>query len=116
MITGVGTFGGFLGGVAGIPGPPVIMIYMASARAVSVIRANFLLYLLGFDVMMLAWFLVFGLLDAAAVAVALVLVPVYMLANVTGARLFDPERESVFRAVAYSVIAASALMGLPIWE
>ncbi|MEM8655263.1 MAG: TSUP family transporter [Pseudomonadota bacterium] len=113
---GVGTLGGFLGGLAGIPGPPVILLYMASAKAIAVIRANFLLYLLGIDVMMLGLFLVFGLLDAQAVIVGLVLVPLYMLANVAGAWLFDPQAERLFRTVAYIVIAASAILGLPIWE
>ncbi|MEX0370309.1 MAG: TSUP family transporter [Tateyamaria sp.] len=114
--TGVGTLGGFLGGLAGIPGPPVILLYMASSKAISVIRANFLLYLLGIDVMMLAIFVAFGLLDPLAVVLGAVLVPVYMLANVAGARLFDPEAERLFRTVAYVVIAASAILGLPIWE
>ncbi|GGX48373.1 membrane protein [Tateyamaria omphalii] len=116
MIAGVGTFGGFLGGLAGIPGPPVILLYMASAKAIAVIRANFLLYLLGIDVMMLGIFWVFDLLDAQAVIIGLVLVPLYMVANVAGAWLFDPKAERLFRAVAYIVIAASAILGLPIWE
>ncbi|WP_299603237.1 TSUP family transporter [uncultured Tateyamaria sp.] len=116
MIAGVGTFGGFLGGLAGIPGPPVILLYIASAKAIAVIRANFLLYLLGIDVMMLGIFLVFGLLDAQAVLIGLVLVPLYMMANVAGAWLFDPTAERLFRAVAYIVIAVSAILGLPIWE
>ncbi|KIC51106.1 sulfite exporter TauE/SafE family protein [Tateyamaria sp. ANG-S1] len=113
---GVGTFGGFLGGLAGIPGPPVILLYMASAKAIAVIRANFLLYLLGVDMMKLGIFLAFGLLDAQAVIIGLVLVPLYMLANVVGAWLFDPNAERLFRTVAYIVIAASAILGLPIWE
>ncbi|MEL6463346.1 MAG: sulfite exporter TauE/SafE family protein [Pseudomonadota bacterium] len=113
---GVGALGGFMGGLAGIPGPPVILLYMASARAIAVIRANFLLYLLGIDVMMLAIFVVLGLLDAQAVVIGLVLVPLYMLANVAGARLFDPGAERLFRTVAYIVIATSAILGLPIWE
>lgn len=116
MIAGVGTFGGFLGGLAGIPGPPVILLYMASAKSIVVIRANFLLYLLGIDVMMLGIFVVFGLLNAQAVLIGLVLVPLYVAANVAGAWLFDPKAERLFRAVAYIVIAASAILGLPVWE
>lgn len=116
MTVGVGSFGGFLGGLAGIPGPPVILLYMASAKAISVIRASFLLYLLGIDLMMLGIFLMFGLLEAQAVVIGLMLVPVYMLANVAGAWLFDPQAERLFRSVAYMIIAASALLGLPIWE
>lgn len=106
----------FWAGLAGIPGPPVILLYMASAKAIAVIRANFLLYLLGIDVMMLGIFVVFGLLDAQAVLIGLVMVPLYMVANVAGAWLFDPKAERLFRAVAYIVIAASAILGLPVWE
>ena len=115
-VAAVGTVGGLLGGVAGIPGPPVIMLYMASALPIATVRANFLLYLLGIDLMMIAVFAVTGLLDVTAVVVGLICVPVYMVANVAGAQLFDPGAERLFRAVAYLVIAASAILGLPVWE
>lgn len=115
-IVGVGSLGGFLGGIVGVPGPPVIMLYMASALPIAVIRANFLLYLLGIDLMMAAVFVSFGLLDALAITVGLLCVPLYMCANVLGARLFDPKAERLFRAVAYIVIASSAIVGLPVWS
>ena len=113
---GVGALGGFLGGVAGVPGPPVIILYLASTKPVAIIRANFLLYLLGIDLMMLAVFGVWGLLDSVAFFIGLLLVPVYMAANMLGARFFDPDAEHVFRAVAYLVIATSAILGLPVWS
>ncbi len=115
-VAGVGSLGGFLGGIAGVPGPPVIMFYMASAQPIAVIRANFLLYLLGFDVLMVGFFVSFGLLDALAVTVGLICVPLYMCANVLGAWLFDPRAVRLFRAVAYIVIAAAAIAGLPVWS
>lgn len=116
MVLGVGGLGGFLGGIAGVPGPPVIMLYMASGLGIAVIRANFLLYLLGIDLMMVSVLLVSGLLEPLAVTAGLICVPLYMLANVAGAWLFDPGAERIFRAVAYLVIAASAILGLPVWE
>ncbi len=115
-IVGVGGIGGFLGGIAGVPGPPVIMLYMASSLPVAVIRANFLLYLLGIDLLMIAVFVSAGLLDVLAITVGVLCVPLYMAANVLGARLFDPGAERLFRAVAYIVIAAAAIVGLPIWS
>ena len=45
MVAGTGALGGFLTGVVGLPGPPVIMLYMASSKPIAMIRANFLLYL-----------------------------------------------------------------------
>ena len=115
-IFGVGTLGGFLGGVAGVPGPPVIMLYMASAQPIAVIRANFLLYLLGIDLLMVAVFLGFGLLEPVAVVLGGICVPVYMGANAVGAWLFDPKAERLFRRVAYIVIGVSAILGLPLWS
>jgi len=111
-----GGVGGFLGGLVGVPGPPVIMLYMASARPIAAIRANFLLYLLGVDVLMIGIFAATGLLDLLAITVGLICVPVYMCANVLGAWLFDPKAERLFRSVAYIVIALSAIVGLPVWS
>ena len=116
MVACVGSVGGFLGGIAGVPGPPVIMLYMASALPIATIRANFLLYLLGIDLLMIGVFVAFELLDPLAITAGLVCVPLYMLANVVGAWLFDPTAERLFRAGAYIVIAASAILGLPVWE
>ena len=91
------------------------MLYMASRMPVAVIRANFLLYLLSIDVMMIAIFLGVGLLSVEAVMIGAILVLPYMAANRAGAWLFDPKAEGTFRRVAYLVIAASAILGLPVW-
>lgn len=116
LVTITGALGGFFGGATGMPGPPVIMLYMASALPVSVIRANFLLYLLMIDVMMIAVVALFDLLELVPILVGLLLVVPYMMFNVAGAALFRPGAERLFRAVAYLVIAASALLGLPLWS
>jgi uncharacterized membrane protein YfcA len=39
-----------------------------------------------------------------------------LIANILGARLFDPTAERIFRNVAYLIIAASAIIGLPLWK
>ena len=54
MIFGTGAIGGFLAGSVGLPGPPVIMLYMASPHPVAVIRANIMVYLLLVDLVMIA--------------------------------------------------------------
>jgi uncharacterized membrane protein YfcA len=115
MLSGVGALGGFLSGVSGLPGPPVIMLYMSSRLPPSVIRANFLLYLFGIDLMMLVWLSWLGRLDAATFVIGGLLIPPYVAANVLGARLFRPEAEQKFRMIAYIIIAASAILGLPLW-
>jgi len=110
----VGAAGGFLGGISGLPGPPVILLYVSSRQGVAAIRANILLYLLVFDVLAFAMMAFSGRLDLVPVMIGLLLVVPYLVANVAGARLFDPERENVYRVVAYLLIATSALFNLPI--
>ena len=116
LIFSTGALGGFMGGAVGLAGPPVILLYMASVLPVAVIRANFLLYLLLIDILMVTAMTAMGLLVAGPIVVGALLIVPYMLANAAGALLFNPEQERLFRAVAYAVIAASALAGLPVWS
>lgn len=115
LVTATGGVGGFLSGSTGVAGPPVIMLYMASRLPIAVIRANFLMYLMMIDLLMLAAFWMLGLMQMAPAIMGMVLWLPYMLANMAGARLFRPDAERGFRGVAYIIIAASALSGLPFW-
>jgi len=116
LVLGTGALGGFMTGFAGIAGPPVIMLYMASKLPISVIRANFLLYLVGIDLLLFAMLWGAGLLVWPVVALGLMMGIPNVVANIIGARLFDPQSERVFRTVAYIVIALSAIAGLPLWK
>lgn len=116
LTVGAGAVGGFMTGFAGIPGPPVIMLYMASRLPVSVIRANFLLYLVALDLMLFPALWALGLMNWPIAFLGLLVGIPNLLANMLGARLFDPSAERIFRTVAYLVIAASAIVGLPLWK
>jgi hypothetical protein len=113
MVYGIGGAAGFLGGVAGLPGPPVILFYMASPHGARVVRANTMIYLLGFDLLLLAVLAVQDRLTLMPVVLGCVLVVPNILGNLLGARIFDPARERLYRWVAYAIIATSALGGLP---
>lgn len=116
MIYLTGALGGFFGGSAGMAGPPVILLYMASTLPASAVRANTMLFLLLSDVVLLVMLWFFDrLVPAALLTGALMIVP-YLTGNIIGARLFRPEQERIYRRVAYAVIAASALSGLPVWD
>lgn len=116
MIFGTGALGGVLGGSVGLPGPPVIMLYMASTLPVSAIRANNMLYLILADLILLAVLWWNGYLVASALALGLLMILPYTFGNWVGARLFRPEAERVYRWAAYAIIAGSAIMGLPLWD
>jgi uncharacterized membrane protein YfcA len=115
LTVATGALGGFMGGFAGVPGPPVIMLYMSSLLPISVIRANFLLYLLGFDIVIILVFWGSGLFVWDVAVLGLIAGVPNVVANILGARLFDPGAEVLFRRVAYVIIAASAIIGLPVW-
>lgn len=113
-IFGTGLMSGFVGGVAGIPGPPVIFVYMASPHPVATIRANVTFFLLFYDWMMLAAFGLLSWLDWRMFLVGLLLIVPNMVGNFIGTKLFNPDHETVYRRVAYGIIGMSALAGLPI--
>lgn len=111
-----GAVGGLLGGASGLAGPPVILLYMASPLPAAAIRATILMFLFVMDVMILGVLSLGGLIASGAVVAGLALAVPYTICNVIGARFFVPDRERLFRAVAYTIIAASALLGLPVWS
>lgn len=116
LLAATGGVGGLLQGAAGLAGPPVILLYMASAMPAATIRANFLMYLLSSSIMTICVALIAGLFSPTAVILGVLLAVPYMLANVLGAILFDPRAEGLYRGVAYLVIASSAVMGLPLFH
>ncbi|EEE37147.1 hypothetical protein RKLH11_983 [Rhodobacteraceae bacterium KLH11] len=115
MVTVIGGAAGLLGGVAGLPGPVVILFYMSRPLPVEIIRATILLFLFAFDFLILGYFGAMGRLSAASVGLGLALAIPNLLGNWLGGWMFRPDREKLYRASAYLVIAAAALSGLPLW-
>ncbi|WP_300517053.1 sulfite exporter TauE/SafE family protein [Aliiroseovarius sp.] len=116
MVYGVGMLGGFLGGATGLAGPPVIMTYMASPHPAKVIRANLFLYLFGVDILMIGVLTVMGRMELSSLLLGIALAVPYLAGNLLGAWLFRPGYERAYRAVAYGLIAISALSGLPLFD
>ncbi|MFD2738848.1 sulfite exporter TauE/SafE family protein [Sulfitobacter aestuarii] len=116
LVIATGGIGGFMTGFAGIPGPPVILLYMASRLPIAVIRANFLLYLLAIDTVLFGVLWLNDLLNWHIFLLGLLVGVPNLIANFLGGLMFDPKAEGRFRAVAYAIIACSALLGLPLWK
>ena len=116
LVVGTGAAGGFLAGCVGLPGPPIILLYMASTLPVAAVRANITLYLILADVILLGALAWNGFLVASAVWIGLLMILPYLAGNWLGAVLFRPEAEVVYRRVAYAIIAGSAILGMPIWD
>lgn len=112
----VGAMGGFMCGVAALPGPPIILSYMSSPRPAAVVRGNTMMYLFVVDILTFIVFGLKGLLVLLPVLIGMLLAAPYMVAALAGQRIFDPEKEHIYRWVAYVLIAVSAVAGLPVWD
>lgn len=112
----VGFVSGVLSGFFALGGPPVIMMYMSGPFKPQIIRANIILY---FFVITIVGFFMLAfreLLTAERIWLGLVLVIPYAVATILGSKIFQPEREQLFRGVAYVVILGSVLLSLPLWS
>ncbi|MEX0338408.1 MAG: sulfite exporter TauE/SafE family protein [Arenibacterium sp.] len=116
LVFGTGSFGGLMGGAVGLAGPPVIMLYMASTLPARAIRATLMLYLVGMDFLILGYLASFGIIESLAVVMGLFMAVPYMIFNKLGAQLFGKGSDAQFRWAAYMIIAASAIIGLPVWN
>ena len=112
----MGGLGGLTGGLTGIPGPPVILLYVASSHPISVIRANNLLFLYFFDVCVVLFFLFTGVLTLKLVLLGSLLAVPNFLGNFLGAKFFNPQKTNQYRLFAYIIIATAAISGLPVWD
>jgi uncharacterized membrane protein YfcA len=113
---GVGAATGVVGGATGLTGPVVILFNLGAGAPAAVTRANTLVFLTLSSGLLLPQLWAQGLLRVEALWLGLLLAVPYALGNRIGQALFDPGAEVVYRRVAYAIIAASALAGLPVWS
>lgn len=116
LVLATGGIGGVLGGVAGLPGPPIILLYLASHLPAAVVRATTMLFLFIYDLVLLGLYALNGKLVVSAVLLGLLLAVPNILGNLAGAAIFRPGFERFYRWAAYGIIAVSAIVGLPVWS
>lgn len=111
-----GFLSGIVGGATALPGPPVVLYYMASPMPVAQVRANLSMFLVMVDLGMVAALGLAGQLSWWLATVSLMLLVPFILANAVGSALFRPDRARLYKVLAWVLIAASALAGLPLWK
>ena len=112
----VGAVAGFFGGVAQVSGPPVVMYWMRDAATPAMIRASVILYFAVSDLIILASYLFGGLFTLQIVGLAVITGPVFGVGLWIGAHMFGIASETSFRRICYAMIAASALLSLPLFD
>ena len=108
---------GFLGGLAGLAGPPVVLTFMSSPLPPRVIRANLMVFLVAWDVLFGGVLWNTGRLLVEPVALGALLIAPYLAAVWIGGAIFrrSDGDERLYRRVAYALIAGSAVLALPVW-
>lgn len=115
-IIAIGGGAGLVGGATGLTGPVVIMFYLASSQLVQVIRANSIIFLGVLDVALITMLVARGLADWGAFHLGLFLAVPYIITTILGQRLFDPNKEKLYRFMSYGVIVGVAVISMPIFD
>ncbi|SHI81209.1 hypothetical protein SAMN02745194_01134 [Roseomonas rosea] len=111
----VGASSGLLSGAAQMGGPPVVAYWLGGAIPATRVRANIVLFFAASGVISAATYLLGGLLTAEILLLAAIVAPSYGLGLWCGSRLFGLASEAAFRRVCFLLIAAAAVIGLPVW-
>ncbi len=105
-----GALSGVTNGASGIGGPPVVLYYLAGQSIAATIRANVIVFFFAIDLVTLPWLWAQGLLQLGTFMAAAVTLPAAMIGVWFGSRLFRRASERIFRLVAFSIIAAVAVV------
>lgn len=115
-LAGIGGAAGVLGGTTGLTGPPVILFYLAGTRPAAVMRANTILFLALLDIGILANMGLRGMIAWTVLPLTALLALPYGAGITLGQGLFHPDKEKLYRRLAYAVIAAAIVTGLPLFD
>ena len=109
-----GALSGLLGGSTGLTGPPVIFYELSGSAPIATMRATFIVFFTWVDLIALASFAITGALAARPLLIALLLLAPYLAAAGAGAKLFGRASETFYRRLAVGILAAVAVVSLPL--
>ncbi|MBM7066691.1 sulfite exporter TauE/SafE family protein [Actibacterium sp. 188UL27-1] len=113
---GVGFSTGIVGAATGLLGPIMVLFQLSSPDGAGRSRANAILFLTFGTMLLLPVMWMSGALPSTALWLGALLLAPYGAGTLVGQALFDPARDGLYRMVAYVVIAAAIVAGLPVWS
>jgi len=108
-----GGLGGFMGAAAALPGPAVLIYWLASTAKAVTVRANMIYYLLLTDFLIIIGYIIGDIYTKEAVIRGFLCVPGYFIGIAIGMRFFSGASERLYRNVAYVMILLAAITSLP---
>lgn len=103
---------GLMSGAAGIPGPPVILLYLSSPLPAATLRATAVAVFLVTDLVSLAVMGGYGLIDGELLLRCLVLVPLVEGAVYLGRRLYGVARPETVKQAALILLGILAVVAI----
>ena len=100
-----GFFGGLIQGAAGIGGPPVVAVALSRTGSPEQQRGNVLAVMTAIVLSSLVPLYYYGLITTQAVAIGLLLFPIYSITTWVGSRYFGGRGREYFRRAALIVLA-----------
>lgn len=113
---GFGGLGGFMGAAAALPGPSVLIYWLASAAKAIEVRANMVWYLFITDIMVIIGYLLGDIYTMESFLRATLCVPGYLIGIWIGSRFFSGASEQLYRRIAFIMILISAISSLPLLD
>ena len=107
-----GGVSGFLNGLSGMAGPPIVFYYLAGNETAERVRANLTTYFIFVDLMTLAVFAGRDLIGWQTAVQALWLIPAIIVGGLLGERLFPLASENFYRRLAFTLLVAVAIGSL----
>ena len=112
IMAGSGFLGGFIQGMAGMGGPPIVTILMSRQDSVTVSRANIIVAMSTMMLIALPSQWANGLITIKVLILGCAAGPIYLLASYAGTRFFIAGGERFFRLVALIMLSAIAIIML----
>lgn len=112
----IGGLGGFMGAAAALPGPAVLIYWLAGKSAAATVRANMIWYLFITDFMIIIGYLFADVFTWKNVALGLVGMPGYLVGIWIGMTAFKGASDRLYRNIAFLIILISALTSLPLLD
>jgi uncharacterized membrane protein YfcA len=113
---GVGFSAGILSGAVQAAGPPVVAYWLGGSNSALTVRANIILFFFCTSVVASVSYLVTGLLGPDVLLLSALTVPGYALGMFLGTRMFGLASDAMFRRVCFILIAAAAIVSLPVLD
>ena len=106
----VGGASGFIGGLANVGGPIVVVFLLASQAAISSVRAGMMAFFSFSTVLRLVVYGALGLYSASLLVLSLALSPIYLVGIWLGAKAFKRVSETLFRRIAITAVLVTGVV------